>query len=61
MDLVSYRAILVAIVWQNYLVLVFVGYRTVIVRYVAKWSIAQKCLCEIKWRIAPFWGNANLP
>ena len=24
----------------------FVGYRTTITRYVAKWSIAQMCLCE---------------
>ena len=44
----SYRAMLVAIVSQNYFVLVFVGYRTIIARYVAKWGIAQMCLCESK-------------
>ena len=40
------------------------GYRTIIARYVAKWGIAQMCLCETKYqgrRIAPFWGSANLP
>ena len=37
----SYRAILVAIVSQNSFVLVFVGYRAIIARYVAKWGIAQ--------------------
>ena len=43
----AYRAILfVAIVSQKYFVLVFVGYRTIIARYVAKWGIAQMCLCE---------------
>ena len=44
--------------------LVFMGYRTIIARYVAKWGIAQMCLCEMKYQgggIAPFWGNANLP
>ena len=46
----SYRAILVAIVSQNSFVLVFVGYRTIIARYVAKWGIAQMCLCEIKYQ-----------
>ena len=44
----SYRAILVAIVSQNHFVLVFIGYRTIIARYVAKWGIAQMCLCETK-------------
>ena len=34
----SYRAILVAIVSLNSLVLVFMGYRTIIARYVAKWG-----------------------
>ena len=60
----SYRAKVVAIVSQNYLVLVFLGYRTIIARYVAKWGIAQMCLCETKCQgggIAPFWGSANLP
>ena len=59
----SYRAILAAIVSQNYFVLVFVGYRTIIARYVAKWGIAQMCLCETKYQgggIAPFRGSANL-
>ena len=32
------------------LVLVFVGYRTNIARYVAKWGIAQMCLCETKYQ-----------
>ena len=44
----SYRAILVAIVSQSSFVLVFMGYRTIIARYVAKWGIAQMCLCEAK-------------
>ena len=44
----SYRAILVAVVSQNSFVLVFMGYRTVIARYVAKWGIAQMSLCEAK-------------
>ena len=42
----SYCAILVAIVSQNYFVPVFMGYRTIIARYVAKWGIALMCLCE---------------
>ena len=46
----SYRAILVAIVSQNYFVLVFVGYRTFIARYVAKRGIAQICLCKTKYQ-----------
>ena len=46
----SYRAILVAIVSQNSSVLVFMGYRTIIARYVAKWGIAQMCLCETKYQ-----------
>ena len=46
----SYRAILVAIVSQNFFVLVFMGYRTVIARYVAKWGIARMCLCKIKYQ-----------
>ena len=44
--------------------LVFVGYRTIIARYVAKWGIAQLCLCETKYQrggIAPFRGSANIP
>ena len=48
------------IVSQNSFVLVFVGYRTIIARYVAKWGIAQMCLCEIKYQgggIAPFGGR----
>ena len=61
----SYRAILVAIVSQNYFVLVFMGYRTIMARYVAKRGIAQMCLCKTKFQggggIAPFWGSPNLP
>ena len=45
----SYRAILVAIVSQTSFVLVFMGYRTIIARYVAKWGIAQMHLCETKY------------
>ena len=59
----SYRAILVAIVSQNDFVLVFMGYRTSIARYAAKWGIALMCLCETKYQgggIAPFWGSADL-
>ena len=37
----SYRAILVAIVSQKFCALVFMRYRTIIARYVAKWGIAQ--------------------
>ena len=41
------------------------GYRSIIARYVARWGIAQMCLCETKHQrggvIAPFWGSANLP
>ena len=46
----SYRAILVAIVSQNFFVFVFMGYRTIIARYVAKWGIARMCLCKIKYQ-----------
>ena len=46
----SYRAMLVAIVSQNSFVLVFMGYRTSLARYVAKWGIAQMCLCEAKYQ-----------
>ena len=46
----SYRAILAAIVSQNFFVLVFMGYHTIIARYVAKWGIAQMCLCKIKYQ-----------
>ena len=42
----SYRTILVAIVSQNYLVLILMGY--CIVQYLAKWVITQMCLCEAK-------------
>ena len=42
----SYRAILVAIVSQT-LPCLFLWYRTIIVRYVAKRGIAQMCLCEL--------------
>ena len=33
-----------------FLTCVFVGYRTIIARYVAKWGIAQMCLCETKYQ-----------
>ena len=46
----SYRAMPVAIVSQNSFVLVFMGYRTIIPRYVAKWGIARMCLCKIKYQ-----------
>ena len=45
-------------------VLVFVGYRRISARYVAKWGIAQMCLCETKYQgggIAPYWGSADVP
>ena len=45
----SYRAILVAIVSQNSFAFVFMGYRTLVAQYVAKWGIAQMCLCETKY------------
>ena len=53
----SYRAILVAIVSQSYLVLVFVG----VIAQISDdtlWGIAQMCLCETKYPgegIAPPW------
>ena len=55
----SYRAILAAIVSQNSFVLVFVGYCTIITRYVAKWGIAQMCLCETKsqWGVSHHFGG----
>ena len=45
------------IVSQNSFVLVFVGFRTNIARYVAKWGIARMCLFKAKCQggIAPFW------
>ena len=46
----SYRAILVAIVSRNSFMLVFMGYRTIFLRYVAKLGIAQMCLCETKYQ-----------
>ena len=46
----SYRAILAAIVSQKSFVVGFMGYRTVLARYVAKWVIAQMCLCETKYQ-----------
>ena len=33
-----------------FFVLVFMGYRTIIARYVAKWGIAQMCLCGTKYQ-----------
>ena len=44
--------------------LFFMEYHTIIARYVAKWGIAQMCLCETKYQrggVAPIWGTANLP
>ena len=42
------------IVLQNYFVLVFVYHRgvyhTIMARYIAKWGIAQMCLCETKYQ-----------
>ena len=32
------------------LVFFFMGYHTIIARYVAKWGIAQMCLCKIKYQ-----------
>ena len=54
--------VLLAIVSQNYFVVVFVGNRTIIARYVGKWGIAQMCLYETKCEggVAPFWGSANI-
>ena len=40
----SYRAILVVIVSQNSFVLVFMGYRTIIARYVAN-GVSHRCSC----------------
>ena len=42
----------------------YMGYRTVIARYVATWGIAQMCLSETKYQgtgSTPFWGSANPP
>ena len=52
-----------AIISQNFFVLVFLGYRTSIARYVAKWGIALICLCKKKapkGGIAPCWGIAGM-
>ena len=46
----SYRAIFVAIVSQDSLVLVLMGYRTIITWCIAKRGIAQMCLCEAKYQ-----------
>ena len=63
----SYREILVAIVSQNSFVLVLMGYRrisyrTITARHVAKWGIAQMCLCETNYQRGDctIWGAANL-
>ena len=34
--------------WNSLFVLVFLGYRTSIARYVAKWGIALICLCKTR-------------
>ena len=49
----SYHAIFVAIVSQNSFVLVFMGYRTIIARCVAKQGIALMCLCDTKYQAYP--------
>ena len=43
-------------------VLVFLGYRTSIARYVAQWGIALMCLCKIRHQggIASYWGIAGM-
>ena len=46
----SYRTIIVGIVSQNSFVFAFMGYRTLITRYVAKLGITQVCLCETKYQ-----------
>ena len=59
----SYRAMLVVIVSQNYFVLVFMGYRTIIARHVAKKGIAKMCLCETKYQVGVShhsWGADEL-
>ena len=48
--ILSYRAIFVTTVSQTSFVLVLMGYRTIIARYVAKWGIAQMCLCKTKYQ-----------
>ena len=57
--------ILVAIVLpKNPFVLVFMGYRTIIARYVAKIGYRTDVACvklSTKGGIAPFGGSANLP
>ena len=38
----------------------FMGHCTIIAQYVAKWGIAQMCLCQTKYQgggISPFWGS----
>ena len=67
----SYRAIFVATVSRKYVVLVFMGCRTIIAGYVAAWGIAQMCLCETKYQaffqkpkeesepLEPFFRNRN--
>ena len=57
---------LVAIGSQSSFVLVFVGHRTIIARYVAKWgTVLHTCVCvkpsTKRAGIAPFWGSSNLP
>ena len=45
----SSNRVLVAIVSQNFFVLVLWWYRTSLARCVAKWGIAQMSLCETKY------------
>ena len=37
------------------------GYRTIIARYVAKWGIAQVCMCETKrhWDVSHHFGGVQ--
>ena len=48
--ILSYRAILLAIVSQPSFVLVLMGYRTIVAQYVAKRGIAQMRLCQTKYQ-----------
>ena len=57
---------LVAIVSQDSFLLVLMGYRTIAVRYVGQWGLAQMCLCENKHQggLSQLLGTAlaaNLP
>ena len=54
---------MIAQMTQSPFVLVSMGCRTSVAQYVAKWGIAQMCLCETKYQgggIAPVRGATNL-